>query len=378
MSFQGLKFISNSLFLINNLKELLLHNNDLRSIPEGICRFKTLEKLNFSYNKIKHIPPELGRLVNLKELYLNDNFISEIPWEMGSLYNLEIFNLSNNPLVPPFNSLSKDRSVIRFCREHNINYLPPCDRSWLEVVYRPENSFETISVGTYNILCNFFASKLTYAPAWIINPDYRKDILIQNIISYNLDILYGKKDNVVLVTVLEKGLGHTIIVANTHLFWDPQYTDIKLFQSILLLEELEKIRIKHKNASILLMGDFNSLPDSSVYKLMVERKIGGLDFDKYDYAPFNDGFRHSMKFLDAYENQDLAFTNFTPHFRGVLDYIFHTEGLVRSSVISSVEEEYMERTVGLPNIHFPSDHILIGAQFQIKGIPKRMYNSMSK
>lgn len=450
LSYQGLKSLSPSLFLLTTIKELCLNHNELEAIPRDICGMRQLEKLNLSHNKIRIVPPELGRNIALKELLLNDNSISTIPMELGALHNLEVFNLNNNPLTAPFNTLSKDKSLIHFCRENNTTYSPPADRAWVDTILRRDTSQSTITVGTYNILSNFFASKLTYAPSWVLNPDIRKEAILQNIISYNVDILClqeiethsyyefykdqldirldyesrfypkgrfltlsdkrtidgcatfwkksrftlleqvnvdfcqkistdqrfstnqdilmrtARKDNVALITALEQAGGKILIVVNVHLYWDPEYSDVKLFQAILLLEETEKIKAKYPEAQMVLTGDFNSLKKSSVYNLIMERKVGGEDFNLYDYSSLNHGYRHSLYFLDAYHNQDLSFTNFTPSFKETIDYVFYSSGLSLTSVLSPVEGEYAERTVGLPNIHFPSDHIFIGARLNYR------------
>lgn len=450
LSCRGLKSLSRSLFLLSNLKELILNNNEIEIILKDICQMTSLERLDLSHNKIRSIPPKLGKMVSLREVLLNDNLISTIPIELGYLYNIETFNLSNNPLIAPFNSVGKDKSIIQFCRENNTNYSPPADRAWIETMLCENITEDIISVGTFNILCNFFAAKLTYAPSWIINQDSRKDAIVQSIVSYNVDILclqevetysycdfykeelnaklgydsvffpkgrsqtltdkrsvdgcatfwkknkfklveqinidfYNKiindirfslnqdilmrnsrKDNVTVVSILERSNGELYIVVNVHLYWDPEYSDVKLFQTILLLEELEKIRDKYNNAAMLLMGDFNSLKGSSVYELIVERNFKNEDFNLYNYTPFEKEFSHSLSFNDAYLGQDLTFTNYTPTFKETIDYIFHDNRLRLVSVLSPVEEDYTDVSYGLPDIYFPSDHIFIGAKFYIK------------
>ncbi|ELA42918.1 uncharacterized protein VICG_00233 [Vittaforma corneae ATCC 50505] len=457
LSFQGLKSLSSPFLLHTTIKELLLNNNEIEHIPREIYKLRNLEKLNLSHNKIRSIPPELGKAVSLKELYLNDNSISSVPMELGTLFNLEILNITNNPLIAPFNSLCKDKTLIHFCRENNTSYPPPADRAWIDMVFRKDNQcLDSIAVGTFNILSNFYAVKCTYAPSWVINPELRRENILNSILSYNVDILalqeietclyheYYKiqldqkleydstflprsrsltladkrmvdgcatfwkrnkfklieqinvdffqkiitdsrfatnqdvinrnmrKDNITLITVLESQDGFQTIVVNTHIHWDPEYSDVKLLQAILLIEDVEKIRQKYKHASMLFMGDFNSLRDSPVYKLVAEQEIDGSGFGLYDYTPFNAGFSHSMKLLDSYGGQDITFTNFTPTFKEVIDYIFYSEELVLTGVLSPIEEEYTAQCVGLPNIHFPSDHVLIGAKYCLKNKLKKI------
>lgn len=454
LSLQGLKCLSSSILLLGTIKDLILHNNELETIPKDIYKLKCLEKLNLSHNKLRNLPPELGKAVSLKELYLNDNLISSVPMELGTLYNLQVLNLANNPLIPPFNTLSKDKALIHFCRENNTAYPPPNDRAWIDTILRKEYYADPITVGTYNILCTHYATKCTYAQSWVINPELRKENVLASILSYNVDILAlqevetqlytdfykpqlesrleyeslflprgrgqshgerrpthgcatfwkkGKfklientnldffqkiitdrrfstnqdmmnrnmcKDNVSLITVLEKNDGSQLIIVNIHIYWDPEYADVKLLQTILAIEEIEKTKQKYKNASIILTGDFNSLRNSPVHKLILDRNVDGCGFGLYDYSPFNNGFKHSIKFLDAYHGQDLTFTNFTPTFKEVIDYIFYSDDLILTGVLSPIEDEYTEQCVGLPNIHFPSDHIFIGARYILKTNPK--------
>merc|ERR1712232_847825 len=76
----------------------------------------------------------------------------------------------------------------------------------------------------------------------------------------------------------EKGLVNTkisnddnstirVCVANTHVFWDPEYRDVKLWQTHMLLRELERICMNTASGEpmpLILCGDFNSTPDSAV------------------------------------------------------------------------------------------------------------------
>lgn len=444
LSSQGIRNISQSLFSLTFIRTLNLANNEIEAIPREIWMLRELEVLNLSRNKIRSIPPEMGKLVGLRELNLSDNLISNVPMQMGSLQSLEIFDISSNPLVIPFNALAKDRRLLQFCREHNTGYPAPCDRSWVECSSRSVFYGETLSAGTFNILSNIYASRLKYAPSWVINPEFRKEAILQEIVLYNVDILclqeielhsffefyreqlemrcnydsvicprgrvksvldkknvdgcaifwrktklrlvahfpidfhqkimqdarfcsnadllarYGKKDNIAIAALLERPGGQQILVVNTHIFWDPEYPDIKLAQTLLLIEEIERIRERFPCASLLVQGDFNSLRLSSVYKSIV-----GAAADVEDLGDARCAAGRGLGLDDAYANQDLDFTNFTPSFRDVIDYIFYGNGLVLTSVLSCVENEYADGVVGLPNIHFPSDHIFLGAKFAL-------------
>ena len=50
------------------------------------------------------------------------------------------------------------------------------------------------------------------------------------------------RDHIATVVLLENRMtGSRIIVANTHIFWDPAFKDVKLIQAAVLMEELESL-----------------------------------------------------------------------------------------------------------------------------------------
>ncbi|KAE8637330.1 hypothetical protein CSA_000001 [Cucumis sativus] len=58
---------------------------------------------------------------------------------------------------------------------------------------------------------------------------------------------------------------HVVILANTHLCWDPEWADVKLAQAKYLLSRLARFKslVAEKfecTPSVLLAGDFNSTP----------------------------------------------------------------------------------------------------------------------
>ena len=68
-----------------------------------------------------------------------------------------------------------------------------------------------------------------------------------------------------------------MLVANVHIHWDPEYSDVKLIQTIMFMNELKKIMDEESVSfrpggtprsqeacpiPLVLCGDLNSLPDS--------------------------------------------------------------------------------------------------------------------
>lgn len=193
MTNQGLKHLSPNVFQYTFLKELHLENNCFYEIPKEIGTLKELEILNLSGNKLTRVPVQLCKCYKLRELDLSDNLLNFIPLELGNLINLEIVNLDKNPLLEPFASIYKNRGgigLIAFCRENNTVYPMPIERLWLLQAHNLGYT-ETVKVGTYNILsprCGT-SKNFPFLPSCILQPDFRNDSILQEIVSYNVDIL---------------------------------------------------------------------------------------------------------------------------------------------------------------------------------------------
>jgi CCR4-NOT transcription complex subunit 6 len=180
------------------------------------------------------------------------------------------------------------------------------------------------------------------------------------------------RDNISLVTRLEhRESRQELIVGNVHVHWDPTFCDVKLVQSILLIEELEKLCNKHPKASLLLCGDFNSLPDSGVYNLLESGSIcpGHEDFMNYTYEPYStEGAQHTLNLKSAYSNcpESVDLTIMTPKFKGVIDYIWYKPSSLNvSGILGPVHQEYTKQLVGFPSQHLPSDHISLLVEFKM-------------
>lgn len=193
------------------------------------------------------------------------------------------------------------------------------------------------------------------------------------------------KDNIAVVTFLENKLtGYRVIIANVHITWDPAFKDVKLVQTAMLMEELAKISDKfaknnprptNYNAGndtpsvtyaqgtqipVIICGDFNSTADSGVYELLSRGSVTS-DHDDLSgriYGNFTkDGMSHPFSLKSSYANVgELSFTNYTPGFSGVIDYIWYsTNSLQVTALLGEVDKEYLERVAGFPNVHFPSE-----------------------
>ena len=229
-----------------------------------------------------------------------------------------------------------------------------------------------------------------------------------------LNKLMGK-DNICLITVLESiqpnssSPTKTLIVANTHLFWDPAHLDVKLYQSLIINAEIQKFKLKYKDSGIILLGDFNSEPESSVYELFVNgistddyELNGSRYFSKIDYLGLRDVYecrgvpvnccnnncckttrsncsddiskldrktynrRKFDQYLQRSKNVQNIVSTYTLNFKGVIDYIFISKEFYVKKILQNIDEEYLDRVSGFPTLHIASDHVVMGCKLVIK------------
>jgi len=210
-------------------------------------------------------------------------------------------------------------------------------------------------------------------------PDFRKTEDIFNRVM--------TKDNIAVIALLEhKETKNRMVVSNAHIHWDPTFKDVKLVQVAMLMDELDKLTTQwaHLPGSngktsaqtqgklpTLICGDFNSEPDSGVHEFLTKGLVaqGHDDFGDHAYGTYtSEGLAHKMSLRSSYSHVDeLPFTNFTPPFTAVIDYIYYSSNFLSVlGLLGGVEREYMSRVVGFPNAHFPSDHIPILAEFKFR------------
>jgi CCR4-NOT transcription complex subunit 6 len=204
------------------------------------------------------------------------------------------------------------------------------------------------------------------------------------------------KDNIAVICLMEnRETGTRFIIANAHIHWDPAYRDVKLVQVALLVDEIEKIA--HSFAKypprppaptdvensfdstpsrpppvytdgtkipLIICGDFNSVPSSGVYEFMSTGTLPAnhADFMSHTYGKYtSEGLRHRLGLKSAYAGAgELPLTNYTPSFQGVIDYVWYsTANLAVNAVLGEVDRGYLEKVVGFPNAHFPSEYVFL-------------------
>lgn len=159
-----------------------------------------------------------------------------------------------------------------------------------------------------------------------------------------------------------------ICVVSTHIFWDPEFSDVKFFQTFALVQELSHLLSQQQvHTSLVICGDLNSTPDSAVVRLLSQDSVDpshpDMSIDPMNILPGLSHVNHNLDLASVYEmvnGQNPETTNYTAHFSGCLDYIYVSAGsLVPLAVMKIPDEETLRGTedTHIPNTCFPSDHV---------------------
>ncbi|KAA1121615.1 Glucose-repressible alcohol dehydrogenase transcriptional effector [Puccinia graminis f. sp. tritici] len=408
-----LKSLSEALFSYDFLTTLYIPHNSLTSLSPSIAQLNSLTILDVSSNKLTSLPPELGMITTLQHLF-----------ELG---------VEGNPLTDTLlSTIQKEgtASLVAYLRDSCPVPLPPSERDWITIDSDLSNHHndhhgyspppETFTTMCYNILCERYATDRMYGytPSWALNWEYRKDLILQEIMQYGADIIClqevdveqyedffvqslkdqgyeGRlylnrgartmgseerrhvdgcatffktsishktedmfnrvmtKDNIAVIALLEhRQSGTRQIVANVHIHWDPEFRDVKLIQTAMLMDQISEISSrfarlpKRTNLSnnyrtapsysdgtqipTIICGDFNSIPQSGVYDYLSQ---GLIPSTHPDFC--------------------------------VIDYIWYsTESLQVIGLLGKIDDAYLKKVVGFPNAHFASDHVPVLAEFK--------------
>nr|XP_043628127.1 carbon catabolite repressor protein 4 homolog 4 [Erigeron canadensis] len=160
---------------------------------------------------------------------------------------------------------------------------------------------------------------------------------------------------------------HYVIVANTHIYWDPEWADVKLAQAKYLLSCVDNFKrmVSERfecSPSVLIAGDFNSVPGDKVYQYLVSG--GPMAAPSPEHS---EDLPMPLCSVHAYTRGEPPFTNCTPGFTGTLDYILFSpsDSVEPVSYLELPELGSPDLEGGLPNFYHPSDHLPIGAEFVV-------------
>ncbi len=185
------------------------------------------------------------------------------------------------------------------------------------------------------------------------------------------------KDNIAQIAVLEAvkqchAMSCTCIcIVNTHLYSNPDCPDVKLWQTQVLLQEVEHFAAP-RGLPLVICGDFNSEPTSAAYELLetsgVDPNHPDLRSDPYSVLSDASELVHGLHLQSAYAyvlGAEPPYTNYTEMFKGTLDYIWCTTPLIRPLAVTNVptEEEIHRGGKSMPNVQASSDHVLLSVDF---------------
>jgi len=173
-------------------------------------------------------------------------------------------------------------------------------------------------------------------------------------------------DTIVTPEGTTKKKGDELLVATTHTYWDPQYSDLKVRQAHMLVKEIENFLLKHSEKElktpIIIAGDFNSEPSSAVYELYSEGRVSGQHPDMLDW-PATEEFSQKFQLSSAYSVLNEPVTNYTPWFQGTIDYIWYSSsGLELCSLVDTMSRD---QEISLPSPEFSSDHTALCCELQL-------------
>jgi len=201
------------------------------------------------------------------------------------------------------------------------------------------------------------------------------------------------KDNVAQLVVLElvqpslasrsnREPINQVCVANTHLYSNKDFPDVKLWQTWQLLQELETfVLTRGTKLPLMISGDFNSTPETAVYDLLSRQAvhIGHPDINlntsddlSPKILPDPMSISHSFQLGSVYNTvigEEPKATNYTVTFKGALDYIWYSAQNLRPLSAAPIPDESVLTKHGkaLPSTQYSSDHIMLISDMQIMG-----------
>ncbi|XP_022922060.1 carbon catabolite repressor protein 4 homolog 3 [Cucurbita moschata] len=224
---------------------------------------------------------------------------------------------------------------------------------------------------------------------------------------------FNLRDNVAQLSVLEmsKVKSRKLMIGNIHVLYNPSRGDVKLGQIRYLLSRAEILSEKWSNLPFVLAGDFNSTPESAIYKFLSSSELNFMSYDrrelsgqsgchpaevlgvkKESWRPFfclgsqTKGFwteeevkvaagsadsqvvGNPFRLTSSYATlkgptttrgatgEPLA-TSYHSKFLGTVDYIWYSDGLIPTRVVDTVPIDILLRTGGLPCEKVGSDHL---------------------
>ncbi|XP_064632605.1 CCR4-NOT transcription complex subunit 6-like isoform X3 [Lineus longissimus] len=433
-----------------HLRELLLNNNYLRVLPYELGRLFQLQTLGLTGNPLS---PEILSIYNepngqtklltfmLDNLHFTATQPAQRPW-------IPLAHPERNRPTAIFTVMCYNVLCDKYCTRQQYGYCPTWALSW---EYRKKGIIEEIRHYSADIISlqevetdqfyHFFLPELksdgyegVFAPksrARTMSENERKHVdgcaifyrtskfslLKEHLMEFNQIAMASAegshdmlnrvmtKDNIGLAALLETKEGvfengvppdnqirQPILVATAHVHWDPEYSDVKLIQTMMLMSDLKNF-IEETTTSLrpgapladcnslplILCADLNSLPESGVIEYLVEGKIAAkhVDFKDLGYEDClqklttidnPDFLGHDFRLSRSYSDDVMPYTNYTFDFKGVIDYIiFSRDYMTTLGILGRIDPDWFKdnKVIGCPHPHIPSDHFALLAEFEL-------------
>uniref|UniRef100_A0A671RGY5 poly(A)-specific ribonuclease n=1 Tax=Sinocyclocheilus anshuiensis TaxID=1608454 RepID=A0A671RGY5_9TELE len=440
-----------------NLRELLLNNNQLRVLPFELGKLFQLQTLGLKGNPLAQEilnlyqePDGTRRLLN----YLLDNLAGtkRVPIEQppprswiplqehdrtrpAALFSVMCYNVlcdkyatrqlygycpswalhwdyRKKSIMQEILNCSADIISLQVCQPHKI-YLFCLKEHGYEGFFSPKSRARTMSESDRKHVdgCAVFYKTEKFSLVQKHTVEFNQLAMANSEGSEAMLNRVMTKDNIGVAVLLElrkEMMEHSagkplhgmekqlLLVANAHMHWDPEYSDVKLVQTMMFLSEVKNIvdkatrSLKLSSISgetnaipLVLCADLNSLPESGVVEYL---STGGVDSTHKDFKElryidsltnFNCNGKngtsstritHGFKLKSAYENGLMPYTNYTFDFKGIIDYIFYSQPLLNVlGVLGPLDLHWLHENnvTGCPHPHIPSDHFSLFAQLEL-------------
>ena len=277
-------------------------------------------------------------------LFINDR-MKKIKTEILSL-NPDIFCLQEGD-IKVFNDYFKNDEKFTI---YNLSYGFNCGSSFINIIGYKKHKFTLKSLKNFTLI--------------------------------NMDKNSGNRG--LLNVDLENKNGKIISVYNVHLPWRNQ--NDRAYMIKLLFEHIkEKYLLNSEYKNILIMGDFNSEPWTQIIKLFYHKKfLKEIQKNEYnetidnkllklckfvgEFLNFNSAYQCYSK--TKFNNNDYMrhpkFTNRSKYFKETIDYIFFSNTFKIKKILKLPSNYEVDKDEFLPSKDFPSDHLKLFAELEMK------------